>query len=158
MLLADLGRMIRPAVMALGEDGDGIDVRLGEGSAELVRIEARADARNPLGGVEVEMDLTVTHGSCPLVRSVTSDFSARPCTWHVRESGSFGRRGRTGRRRAVDREQDRRIGRVASLRGLVDGDVVLLRSESDDGERRGVDIEQRLAAEALDYLDGAVER
>ena len=61
MLLADLGRMIRPAVMALREDGDGIDVGLGKCPAEAFRIEARADAGNPFGGVEVEMDLTVTH-------------------------------------------------------------------------------------------------
>ena len=66
MLLADLGRMVRPAVMALREDGDRIDIGLGKClGRSFFGVEARADAGNPLGGVEVEMDLPVTHGmSC----------------------------------------------------------------------------------------------
>ena len=47
--------------MALREDGDRVDVGLGEGAGEILRVEARADARNPLGGVEIEMDLAVAH-------------------------------------------------------------------------------------------------
>ena len=79
-------------------------------------------------------------------------------------AGTVGKADRSARRveqedvAPVDGERDRRIGKVALLRGLVDGDVVLLlRLGSDDGERRGVDIEQRLAAEAFDHLDDALE-
>ena len=48
--------------------------------------------------------------------------------------------------------------RVALLRGLVDSHVcLLLRFRLDWGERGGVDVEKRLAAEALDHLDGALQ-
>ena len=62
MLHPDLGRVIGDAVVALGEDGDRIDIGIGEGLGEGFGVEARADAGNALGGVEIEVDLTVAHG------------------------------------------------------------------------------------------------
>ena len=59
MRLADLGRVVRPAVVALGEDGDRVDVRPLQRRDEIVGIERRADRRDVLGGVEVEVDLAI---------------------------------------------------------------------------------------------------
>ena len=58
---AHLGRVVGQAVMALGKDGDRVDVGLLEGTGEVARVEAGADALDQAGGVEVEMDLAKAH-------------------------------------------------------------------------------------------------
>ena len=58
--LADLCRIVRPAVMALGEHGDRVDVRALQRRNKYVRIERRANPRNMLRGVKVEMYLAIT--------------------------------------------------------------------------------------------------
>ncbi len=57
---ADLGRIIGPAMVALGEDGDRVHMRRLEGAHEILCIEVRADGRDMLGGMKVEMDLAIT--------------------------------------------------------------------------------------------------
>jgi hypothetical protein len=57
-----LGGMVGPAVVALGEQGDGVDVTGLQGRLEVFAGEAGADALDALGGVEVEVDLTVGKG------------------------------------------------------------------------------------------------
>ena len=62
VLLADLGRVVRPAVMAFGEDGDRIDVGVCERPGEVAGVEAGADPGNAFGGMEVQVDLAIAHG------------------------------------------------------------------------------------------------
>jgi hypothetical protein len=57
-----LGGMVGPAVVALGEQGDGVDVTRLQGRLEVFAREAGADALDALGGVEIEVDLTVGKG------------------------------------------------------------------------------------------------
>ena len=67
MHLADLGRMVADAVMALGEHRDAVDIGVLEGLAEGLGVEARADAGDRGVGVEIEMDLAETHKSSLLL-------------------------------------------------------------------------------------------
>ena len=92
MRRAGLGRIVRPAVMALGEDGDRVDMRLLERRHEVVGIERRADAGDMLGGVEVEVDLAVAQrlvGRVGMIYSLAPGAGLRP----ERRIG-VGRRGR----------------------------------------------------------------
>ena len=57
-----LGGVVGPAVVALGEQGDGIHMTRLQGRLEVLTGEAGADALDALGGVEVEADLTVGKG------------------------------------------------------------------------------------------------
>ena len=61
--MGDVGRggMIGPAVMALGEDGDGIDVAQLQRLLKLRLVESAADLGNQPGGVEIQMHLTKSH-------------------------------------------------------------------------------------------------
>ena len=59
MDLPDLGRMITPTVMALGEERDRIDGRILQGFLSALLVELRSNARNVRRGVEVEMDLAI---------------------------------------------------------------------------------------------------
>ena len=59
MDLADLGRMITPTVMALGEERDGVHRRILQGFLPSLLVELRSNAGNVRRGVEVEMDLTI---------------------------------------------------------------------------------------------------
>ncbi len=62
MALIGLGGVIGPAVMALGEDGNGVDVPAPELLLKLCGREVRAHMRNGFGRVEVQMHLTETKG------------------------------------------------------------------------------------------------
>jgi hypothetical protein len=61
MLAAGRCRVVMPAVVALGEDGNRIDVPEFQCALELRGIEGRADARDLLGGVEIKMNVTIAH-------------------------------------------------------------------------------------------------
>ena len=60
------GGMIRPAVMALGKHGDGIDMAGLERALELLLRERAADAGDLFGCVEIEVNLSHAHGNVPL--------------------------------------------------------------------------------------------
>lgn len=60
MRRADLGRVIRPAMVAFGEDRDGVHMRVFQGRNEVGRVKVPADIGNVLGCVEVEVDLAIT--------------------------------------------------------------------------------------------------
>ena len=60
MPLRPLGFVIEMPVMALGEDGDAVDVGPFHRPRELARVEVDADVADPRAGVEIEVDLTVT--------------------------------------------------------------------------------------------------
>ena len=60
------GGMIRPAVMALGKHGDGIDMAGLERTLELLLRERAADAGDLFRGVEIEVNLSHAHGNVPL--------------------------------------------------------------------------------------------
>ncbi len=52
------GRVVGPAMVALGKDGDRVDGGILERRHEHLRIERSADARDVFRGMEIEMDLT----------------------------------------------------------------------------------------------------
>jgi hypothetical protein len=58
---ADLGRIVAPAVVALGKNIDRIDVRQLERFLELLLREMRPDIRQMFRGVKIQMNLA---GSC----------------------------------------------------------------------------------------------
>jgi hypothetical protein len=58
MLRAHLRRVVAEAVVAPGEDVDGLHVRRAHRFRERPRIEPRRDRRNLPGGMEVEVDLS----------------------------------------------------------------------------------------------------
>src|SRR5688500_1321897 len=61
MLLADLGRVVAHAVVALRKDRDAVDVSILERLGEGLGVELRTDPGDRRVGVEIEMDLTKTH-------------------------------------------------------------------------------------------------
>jgi hypothetical protein len=73
--------------MALGKDRDRVYMSQPEGGLEAGRIEGRADAGDLLGGVEIEVDLAVSHGGhrrrspgCSMsVRALTVPVAGRRC-------------------------------------------------------------------------------
>jgi hypothetical protein len=54
-----LGRMVRPAVVTLGEEGDGVDVACLQRGGKALSGEAGADSLNVLGGVKIQVNLAV---------------------------------------------------------------------------------------------------
>ena len=58
----DLRRMVGPAVVALGEERDRVDVPQAQRVLELILVELRPDAVDVGRRVEVEMDLAEAHG------------------------------------------------------------------------------------------------
>jgi hypothetical protein len=74
--------IVHPAVVAAGEDVDGVDARPLQRGGELLGVEGRADAGNGLGRMEVEVDL-----------AETKFFG---CVGHGRSSPSARARGRSG--------------------------------------------------------------
>lgn len=56
MSLRAIRSEVKVAVMTLGEDGDAVDMGVGEGSRELVWVERRSELRDRGTHVEVQVD------------------------------------------------------------------------------------------------------
>src|SRR5690606_10693607 len=74
------GFMVDPAVVAAGEERDGIDAGLPHGLSEGVRVESAAHFADMLRGVEVQVNLAERqpHGNRLRVRSLWPPGSLRP--------------------------------------------------------------------------------
>ena len=62
VLATDRGWMVAPTVVALAEDRDRVHMPQSQHVLELGGGKSRADARNLLAGVEIQMDLAKAHG------------------------------------------------------------------------------------------------
>ncbi len=61
MRRAGFGRVIGPAVVALGKNGNAIDMRLLQRRDEICRVKILADIRDMLGRMKIQMNLAITH-------------------------------------------------------------------------------------------------
>lgn len=66
MHLADFGRVVAPAVVALGEERDRVYVCICERLSELFRVEISRDPLDVFRGVEIQVDLAGRQRGCRL--------------------------------------------------------------------------------------------